>query len=146
VASSGTTDRADGALAYALLRFVLGVNILMHGVSRIVAGTAGFANSLLPEFQKTPLPAPLVYAFGLTLPIAETVLGGLLLLGFWTRYVCALGLLLLSALTFGSALSQNWSVTGIQLIYAGVYAALLGLRRYNRFSLDAWIFPTEERR
>lgn len=140
MSSAESSERTDRALAYALLRLVLGVNILMHGVSRIVAGTAGFANSLLPEFQKTPLPAPLVYAFGLTLPIAETVLGGLLLFGFCTRYAYALGLLLLATLTFGSALSQNWNVAGIQLIYAAVYAALLGLRRYNRFSLDALVF------
>ncbi|MGC2163847.1 MAG: DoxX family membrane protein [Silvibacterium sp.] len=137
---SETSHRTDVTLAYALLRFVLGVNIFMHGASRIYAGVHGFANSLLPGFQKTPLPASAVYAFGLALPYAEAILGGLLLLGLGTRFVCVLGLLLLATLTFGSSLHQDWNAAGIQLVYALIYSALLGLRQYNLFSLDAWIF------
>jgi thiosulfate dehydrogenase [quinone] large subunit len=116
----------------------------MHGVSRILAGAGGFAHSLLPGFSNTPLSASSVYAFGLTLPYAEAILGGLLLLGFWTRYACVLGLLLLATLTFGSALRQDWNAAGAQLIYAVVYAALLGLREHNGLSLDAWIFRARE--
>jgi thiosulfate dehydrogenase (quinone) large subunit len=139
-----TSHRTDMALAYALLRFVLGVNILMHGISRMIAGVPVFANSLLPEFQKTPLPAFAVYSFGLVLPYAEAILGGLLLFGLGTRFVCVLGLLLLAALTFGSALHQDWNVAGIQLIYALVYAALLGLRRHNVISVDGWILDRKQ--
>jgi len=129
----------DRILAYALLRIVLGINILMHGVSRIYAGVSVFAGSLLPQFEKTPLPASMVHAFGVTLPFAETVLGALLLFGLSTRYACALGLLLLAVLTFGSALHQDWNTAGIQLVYALVYAALLGLRRYDKLSVDGWL-------
>lgn len=140
-----TSERTDRALAYALLRLVLGVNILMHGVSRILAGVSGFVHGLLPEFHGTPLPAASVYAFGLALPYAEAILGGLLLPGLWTRYVCMLGLLLLAVLTFGSALHQDWNAAGIQLVYAIVYAVLLGLRRHNLYSLDAWLVRRAER-
>jgi thiosulfate dehydrogenase [quinone] large subunit len=126
-------------LAYSLLRFVLGVNIFMHGISRIDAGVSVFAGSLLPEFQKTPLPISAVYAFGVVLPYAETVLGALLLPGLCTRYACILGMMLLATLTFGSALHQDWNAAGIQLIYALVYAVLLGLREHNLISLDGWL-------
>jgi thiosulfate dehydrogenase (quinone) large subunit len=110
----------------------------MHGIARIYAGVHDFAVGLLPEFQKTPLPAPAVYAFGVTLPYAEAILGALLILGLFTRYVCVLGMLLLATLTFGSALHQDWNAAGIQLIYALAYAALLGLRDHNLISLDGW--------
>jgi thiosulfate dehydrogenase (quinone) large subunit len=142
---SEAAHRTDAALAYALLRLVLGVNIFMHGISRIHAGVTVFASSLVPGFQNTPLPASAVYAFGITLPYAEAALGALLLFGLWTRYACALGLLLLAILTFGSALHQDWNVAGIQLIYALVYAALLGMRRHNLISVDGWILRLRQR-
>jgi thiosulfate dehydrogenase (quinone) large subunit len=144
VALPETSERTDRALAYVLLRLVLGMNILMHGLSRILAGVTVFAHSLLPEFLGTSLPTASVYAFGLTLPYAEAILGGLLLLGLWTRYACVLGLLLLTTLTFGSALHQDWNAAGIQLVYAIVYAGLLGLRQHNLYSLDAWLFRRKE--
>lgn len=131
--SEGESKR-DMALAYALLRLVLGVNLLMHGLSRIVAG--GFEASLATQFQKTPLPAGMVHAFGVTLPFAEAVIGAFLVLGLAMRYVCILGLLLIAVLTFGSALIQNWNAAGIQLLYALVYAVLLGLRQNNVISVD----------
>jgi len=139
VAFSEGSQKTDMALAYALLRLILGINILMHGISRIYTGVHVFAESLLPAFQKTPLPASAVYAFGMTLPYAEGILGACLLLGLYTRYACVLGMLLLATLTFGSALHQDWNAAGIQLTYALVYAALLGLRQHNLISLDRWI-------
>lgn len=142
--SSETSRKTDAALAYGLLRLALGVNIFMHGASRIYAGVSHFASSLLPEFQKTPLPASAVYAFGMALPYAEAILGAFLLLGLGTRYVCVLGMLLMVTLTFGSALHQDWNAAGIQLIYTFVYAALLGLRRYDLISLDGLILRRKQ--
>ena len=57
----------DSALGYFLLRITIGTNICMHGISRILAGPASFAPTLVPLFQKTPLSAWSVLAFGLTL-------------------------------------------------------------------------------
>jgi len=124
------------ALAFLLLRLTLGLNICMHGVSRIAAGPATFANSLIPMFQKTPLPVWSVHVFGLALPWAEAILGFLLLLGLCTRLALVIGSLLILVLTFGTALRQDWSTAGVQLIYAAVYAALLALDRWNDYSLD----------
>ncbi len=129
----------DGRLAYALLRATLGMNLLMHGISRALAGSGEFAAKLVLQFEHTPLPAWSVWAFGLTLPAIEAILGLLLLLGLRTRASLIAGSLLILVLTFGSALIQDWSAAGMQLTYAAVYSALLSLERYNGWSIDAWM-------
>jgi thiosulfate dehydrogenase (quinone) large subunit len=136
VKSPAQSQGRGPALAFLLLRLTLGLNICMHGVSRITAGPATFANSLVPMFQKTPLPVWSVHAFGLALPWAEAILGFLLLLGFCTRLALVIGSLLILVLTFGTALRQDWSTAGVQLIYAAVYAALLAFDHWNDYSLD----------
>jgi thiosulfate dehydrogenase (quinone) large subunit len=128
--------RRGPALAFLLLRLTLGLNICMHGVSRIAAGPATFADSIVPMFRNTPLPAWGVHVFGLVLPWAEAILGFLLLLGFCTRFALVAGSLLILVLTFGTTLRQDWSTAGVQLSYAAVYAALLALDRWNDYSLD----------
>ena len=55
-------------LSYALLRIALGLNICLHGFVRWTVGLRSFAESLLPMFQKTPLPGWSVYTFGYMLP------------------------------------------------------------------------------
>ncbi len=130
---------SDQRIAYALLRATLGVNLLMHGVSRALAGTGEFAAKLVTQFEHAPLPAWSVWAFGLTLPVVEGILGFLLLAGLRTRAALIGGSLLILVLTFGSALLQDWSTAGTQLIYAAVYAALLFLLRHNGWSIDAWL-------
>jgi thiosulfate dehydrogenase [quinone] large subunit len=124
------------ALAFLLLRLTLALNICMHGVSRLAAGPAAFASSLVPIFQNTLLPAWSVHIFGLILPWAEAILGFLLLIGFCTSFALVCGALLILVLTFGTALRQDWSTAGVQLIYAAIYAALLALDRWNDYSLD----------
>jgi thiosulfate dehydrogenase [quinone] large subunit len=132
-------------LAFLLLRLTLGLDICMHGVSRIAVGPATFANSLVPMFQSTPLPAWSVHLFGLILPWAEAILGFLLLLVFCTRFALVTGSLLILVLMFGTTMRQDWSAAGIQLIYAAVYAALLVLDRWNDYSLDRWLSHSQRR-
>jgi len=127
----------DIAIAYLLLRATVGLNICIHGVSRLLAGPANFANALVPLFQKTPLPAWSVYGFGIVLPWVEFVLGLLVLFGLRTRDALIGSSLLILVLTFGSTLRQDWESAGLQLIYALLYAVLLAFRNCNVFSLDA---------
>jgi thiosulfate dehydrogenase [quinone] large subunit len=145
VRSPAQSQGRGPALAFLLLRLTLGLNICMHGVSRIAAGPATFANSLIPMFQKTPLPVWSVRAFGLALPWAEAILGFLLLLGLYTRLALVIGSLLILVLTFGTALRQDWSTAGVQLIYAAVYAALLTLDCWNDYSLDRLLSRSQAR-
>jgi thiosulfate dehydrogenase [quinone] large subunit len=132
-------ETSDQRLAYALLRLAVGMNLMMHGVSRMLAGTGEFAAKLVMQFAHAPLPAWSVWAFGLVLPAIEGGLGLLLLIGLRTRAVLIAASLLIVALTFGSSLLQDWAAAGIQLTYAAIYAALLFLRRHNGWSVDAWM-------
>jgi thiosulfate dehydrogenase [quinone] large subunit len=132
-------EGSDERLAYGLLRLVVGTNLMMHGVSRSMTGSGEFAAKLVMQFEHAPLPAWSVWAFGLVLPSIEGILGVLLLIGLRTRAVLIAASLLIVLLTFGSALVQDWGAAGIQLTYAVVYAALVFLRRYNGWSVDAWM-------
>jgi thiosulfate dehydrogenase (quinone) large subunit len=124
------------ALAYALLRATLGLNIFFHGVSRIVQGPAVFASTLVPMFLRTPLPVGFVYDFGLVLPWVEATLGFLLLIGLRARFALIAGALLILILTFGTSLRQDWATAALQLTYAAVYAALLAFHDRDVFSVD----------
>jgi thiosulfate dehydrogenase [quinone] large subunit len=130
------TSNSDEKIAYALLRAVAGVNLLMHGVSRLLAGTAGFAGHLSEQFAHSPLPPTSVHLFGTILPTIEGLIGLLLLIGLKTRWALIAASVLIIVLTFGSALVQDWSAAGTQLVYALVFSVLLFMRRYNSWSLD----------
>lgn len=122
--------------AYVLLRVMLGVNMLFHGVSRVLAGPSGFAATLVREFQATPLPSVLVHVFGLALPWLEAAIGLLILIGLFRRPALLAGGALMVVLTLGTTLRQDWPSAGTQLIYAIVYAALLAFLHYDRFAVD----------
>lgn len=126
----------DRALGYGLLRATLGVNICLHGVTRIGADINKFAQSLVAMFHATVLPPLLVSVFGYVLPWMEATVGLLVLLGFLTRYALTGGALLILMLTFGTALRQDWETAGVQLIYALVFCLLLVFRERNSLSLD----------
>jgi thiosulfate dehydrogenase (quinone) large subunit len=125
-------------LAYLFLRLTLGINILMHGLARILSGLAPFANGMVKQFADTSMPAALVHAFAIALPWSELFIGFLILIGLWTRTALALGSLEIVVLTFGISFTQNWSVAGLQLTYAIVYAFLLAFGEYNRWSIEGW--------
>ena len=137
--ASATHDPRNVTIAYLLLRVTIGMNICVHGVSRIFAGPSAFAHSLIAPFQKTPLPTWVVLGFGLLLPWFEAILGLSVLIGLRTRLALIAGSILLIVLTFGSTLRQDWESAGLQLIYASIYAALLAFLNKNTYSLDAFL-------
>src|SRR3974390_2463965 len=75
----------SATLPYALLRVARGLNICLHGIVRWAAGLRTFAESLLPMFERTPLPTWSVYSFGYLLPVVEETVGACVLFGFQTR-------------------------------------------------------------
>jgi len=140
--AAGSKWPSDRALAHTALRILLGVNIAAHGLARI-GHLGAFSNELVRQFAATPLPAFAVRAFGLVLPPAELLIGSTLLLGIALRSTLIAAALLMTALTFGTCLRQQWDVAGLQLIYALAYSWLLahlhdawltldGLRRLSR--------------
>ena len=136
-------DAEDLRLAYPLLRITLGINIGLHGISRILAGPASFVATLTKQFASTPLPHFAVQGFGFTLPWLEATIGLLILFGALTRVALLAGAVLIAVLTFGSSLHQDWDIVGIQLTYAVVYFILISLQRYNAFSLDGLLHPSQ---
>lgn len=123
-------------LAYALFRALLGINICLHGVTRLADGGLSFTNKISPQFAHTILPLGLVWVFALVLPWADAIIGFLVTLGLGTFVALTAGFLLMLLMTFGTCLVHDWPTAGLQLIYGFAYAALLFLQRYNRYSLD----------
>lgn len=126
----------DTALAYALARIGMGINLAIHGVVRIPKLNS-FAEWMTHSFEKTWLPSPLVHSFAYILPFLELTIGLLLLLGFLTRYALVAGSITLITLIFGSCLIENWSAAGTQMIYLAYLATLLALReKFNLIATD----------
>jgi thiosulfate dehydrogenase (quinone) large subunit len=129
--------RSDASLAYALMRLSFGVNLFMRGVMRIYMGTGGFAQGMLKQFENTPMPAGIVQPFALTLPWVESAIGLMLILGLKTRVVLVAGSLMMTALTFGTMVRQDFQTAWLQLGYVLIFFILLALRSWNLISIDA---------
>ena len=131
---------SDAVLAYGLLRFIFGINIMLHGVTRLLAPHGAFLAYLNHYFEKTPLmPQGMLPAFAVILPWAEAIFGALVLVGAATRFALIAGSLVLAALAFGTNLAQDWNIAGLQLIYAAIYYILLVNReQLNGLSIDGW--------
>ncbi len=124
------------ALAHALARVSLGINISIHGLARI-GHIGAFASGMRAEFSQTILPGPLVEASGYGIVIAEACIGLLILLGLGLRGALIAGTVLMLILQFGTCLRQDWGTAGTQLIYVGLYAILLATLNCDRYSVDA---------
>ena len=131
------TRHTDAQLAYALFRFSFGMNMAMHGASRILTGVGQFATKTVSEFAHTVLPSAVVWPFAAALPFVELAVGLLLVLGLFTRIALVLGSLLMAALAFGTALRSDWGVLGTQLVYSLAYYVLLTRLSDNSIDLDA---------
>ncbi|MCE9669002.1 DoxX family membrane protein [Myxococcus stipitatus] len=125
----------DRQLAHGVLRLVLGLNILTHGLVRVAAPGA-FADSLVQGFTGTPLPEWTVRPFALVLPFVELAVGLLILLGLRLRLALVAGGALIAMLTFGESLRQQWNTVGLQLLYALAYFVLLSRASDARLTLD----------
>lgn len=125
----------DRELAYGILRFTLGINILLHGLLPLT-NLESFTFNVLHLFTKTPLSPQTVRLFAIALPFAQTAVGLLLTLGLWTRFALVSGGLVMAALVFGTALRNDGPALGILMLYAAIYYLLLAGRTYNRFSVD----------
>jgi thiosulfate dehydrogenase [quinone] large subunit len=126
---------SDIGLAHGLARLALGLNILAHGLSRI-GDIPGFAAVIEKMFAATWLPAPVVTVTAYAIPPIELTVGALLVLGLFLRPALVIGTLLLCQLTFGSALTQQWDIAGIQLVYVAIYTVLLATAGFDRYSID----------
>jgi thiosulfate dehydrogenase [quinone] large subunit len=139
IADSAGVRTADLTVAYTVLRMSLGMNIALHGVSRLYAGHAAFMAYLNHYFEHAfAIPKSMLPLFGYALPPVETTLGFLLFFGLFTRFTLIAGSLAMLCLVIGTNLAQDWVVSGLQLIYCFLYYYLLAHRDQNVYSVDAF--------
>jgi thiosulfate dehydrogenase (quinone) large subunit len=131
---------ADFRVAHALARVGLGLNIALHGLVRL-PHLRSFAEGLQQQFAATMLPGSMVLLTGFGIPIAEAIIGLLLLLGLFLRVALIAGLVLMFVLMAGVCLLQKWDIAGLQLNYVAYYAALLATMRWSGWSWDARRLP-----
>ncbi len=129
------------AIAHGLLRFTLGVAMLMHGMVRIHAGVAAFADAQKKAFTDAAwlLPPAAVHAFASAIPWVELTLGFLLVVGLLSLPALAGSSLWITVLVFGSCAIQDWHAVGIQLIYAVVIFLLILAQPFDQWSADSVI-------
>ncbi|GAB3747199.1 DoxX family protein [Spirosoma pomorum] len=120
-------------LAQLVIRLGIGINMLMHGFTRI-PNLHGFVAKMAPGFAETILPASLTRSFLFALPFVEVTTGLLILLGGRTiKWGYFLGGLIISSLLFGTTLKQDWAGAATQMIYLiAFYLALRGLEPIER--------------
>ena len=126
----------DRALGVLILRMTLGLNILLHGVTRTITGSlAGFVGNTVKTFQNSPLPEWQVRAFATIIPFCELAIGIMLLLGLATRWTLIAGSLLMAGLIFGTALRSDWNLLELQMFYCLLYFILFMCQRYDVYSV-----------
>lgn len=129
--------RAENArLAYALARIGLGLNIMIHGLSRL-PNLSGFAHEMNEALAKSPLPPALVHATSYGIPVAEAVIGALVLFGLKLRAALVAGTLVMLLVLAGACSAQSWNVAAMQMTYLAFYVALIATLHHDAFSIDA---------
>jgi thiosulfate dehydrogenase [quinone] large subunit len=138
MANSVTDWRSNEALAYGIFRFTFGINIMMRGIVRIALGLPAFQNYMLTQFKDVPaMPTAFLIPFATALPFIETVIGFCIMVGLATRTALIAGALMITALTFGTMMRQDFTIAWLQLDYAIAFFILLALRAWNLISIDA---------
>jgi thiosulfate dehydrogenase [quinone] large subunit len=132
---SPASDSDERHWAYLALRLALGLNMFLHGVTRL-PDLGGFAGELVSSFEGTILPAVLVEAFATVLPFLEATVGLLLLLGLFRKQALLLGVAVMLSLIFGTGLQQNWGGIATQMHYILYFGLLLAFLRYDCYALD----------
>ncbi|WP_312765212.1 DoxX family membrane protein [Epilithonimonas sp.] len=109
---------------YFFLRLPIAISLLGHGLVRLPKlGT--FSNWMVTTMEKSAIPSFLIVPFAYVLPIAEFLIGLILLIGFKSRYTIYSGLILMSFLILGSASIENWSAIEAQLLHSVYLCGLL---------------------
>jgi len=137
MADSPPPDPDERQWAYVALRLALGLNMFLHGATRL-PDLGGFAGGVVRSFEDTILPAGLVEAFATVLPFLEGAVGLLLLLGLFRRQALLLGVAVMLCLIFGTGLQQNWGTLATQMQYVVYFGLLLAFLSYDRVALDRW--------
>ena len=124
--------------SFLLLRLAIAISMFGHGLVRLPKLTT-FSNWMIGSFENSMLPKIIVTPFSYILPIAEFVIGLLLLLGLFTRPSLIAGGFVMLALLFGTAMIENWEAVPSQLIHIAFFALLLHFIDSHSWAIDLLI-------
>jgi uncharacterized membrane protein YphA (DoxX/SURF4 family) len=132
-------DGGDRAWALLFARLVLGLIFFMAGVWKVFSlGPLQHARKYFLPFADTFLPVWSLWAAGVTIPFVELLAGGLVIIGWRTRWaLVALGFVL-AVVTFGHLLHEPLYEFHSHVIprLALLLFVLVLPRKDDRFSLD----------
>lgn len=120
---------------FLLLRLTIAMSMFGHGLVRLPK-LNGFSNWMVGSFEKSFLPGALVTPFSYILPVAEFVIGLLLLIGLFTKPALIAGGATMILLIFGATMVENWEALPSQMIHAAFFAVLVQFVQYNQWALD----------
>jgi len=130
-----STTIFDRQMGFAILRVLLGINMLGRSLVRIPEINS-FATGMAENFADTFLPEPFVFIYAFVIVLTELVIGVLLIFGWKTRWaLVSMGILLIT-LTFGQVLQQNFGTLANILVYVFAVSFLLFNTRYDYFGID----------
>ncbi|MCW3462019.1 DoxX family protein [Chitinophaga nivalis] len=125
----------NNAIAFVLLRLAVAASMFGHGLVRLPK-LNGFSGWMVKSFENSMLPKIMVVPFSYALPIAEFVIGALLILGLFTRASLIGGSIVMFMLIMGTTLIEHWEALPSQLIHVAFFAVLLVFIRYNTIAVD----------
>jgi thiosulfate dehydrogenase [quinone] large subunit len=125
----------NNTISFLILRLAIGASMFGHGLVRLPK-LDKFSGWMVKSFENSMLPAALVKPFSYALPIAEFLVGLLLIIGLFTRQSLVAGSIVMIMLIFGTTLIENWEALVSQLVHAAFFALLLSYITYNGYSLD----------
>jgi uncharacterized membrane protein YphA (DoxX/SURF4 family) len=132
-------DGVDRAWALLFARLVLGLIFFMAGVWKVFSlGPLQHARKYFLPFADTFLPVWSLWAVGVTIPFVELLAGGLVIIGWRTRWaLVALGFVL-AVVTFGHLLHEPLYEFHSHVIprLALLLFVLVLPRKDDRFSVD----------
>lgn len=121
--------------SFLIVRLAVAASMFGHGLVRLPK-LNGFSNWMVSSFEKSMLPSALVMPFSYILPIAEFLIGLLLVIGLFTRVSLVAGGFTMVILIFGSAMMESWEAMPSQFIHAAFFAVLLSFLQYNTYAVD----------
>ncbi|MEP0856208.1 DoxX family protein [Trichocoleus sp. DQ-U1] len=128
----------DIAIAYLLLRILIGVNYFNHGFTRI-GNIPGFAENTVNQLANSYFPEFLVRINSYLVPPVELIVGVLISIGLATRSALIATFILMIVLMMGVTSIQNWGAAQTMLIYGIVLFILLAGSSFNIYSIDRWL-------
>jgi len=121
-------------ISFLLLRLAIGASFFGHGLVRLPK-LAAFSGGMVTTFKKSMLPELLVTPFSYALPVAEFLIGLLLLSGLFTKAAAIAGSVVMLVLIFGTCMIENWEALPSQLIHIAFLVTLLQFIQSNSWAL-----------